>query len=290
MSKSNKEWAWRIGFDVICLLIVSVPILVFFLAGQPFERGFFCDDESIRHPYLSDTISNELCYFVAVSIVLFMMAIVEYFHCKHCHRDKVMTVCCCRVHPWAWAIYSMVGVFAFGAACSQLATDIGKYSIGRLRPHFISVCQPDFSALDCDGPGGASNYITSFVCQGDDKHAIREARLSFPSGHASFSFYTMVYLALYLQARLTWRATKLLRPFLQFVCLMLAWFTALSRVSDYKHHPTDVLGGAILGTLVALVVGVYVSDMFRKRCAAADVLPVSRQNTVNSPERTEMEP
>ena len=59
---------------------------------------------------------------------------------------------------------------------------------------------------------------------------------------------------LYLQARLTWRATKLLRPFLQFVCLMLCWYTALSRVSDYKHHPTDVLAGALLGAVVAVLV------------------------------------
>ena len=54
------------------------------------------------------------------------MSIVEYFHCKHCHRQKTMEVCRLKVHPWFWAIYQMVGVFAFGAACSQLATDIGE--------------------------------------------------------------------------------------------------------------------------------------------------------------------
>ena len=33
-----------------------------------------------------------------------------------------------------------------------------------------------------------------------------------------------------------------------------AWFCALTRVSDYKHHPTDVLAGAVLGTILALTV------------------------------------
>lgn len=33
----------------------------------------------------------------------------------------------------------------------------------------------------------------------------------------------------------------------------MAWFTALSRVSNYKHHWSDVLAGATLGTVVAVV-------------------------------------
>ena len=36
-------------------------------------------------------------------------------------------------------IYKYIGLFLFGAACCQLATDIAKLSIGRLRPHFITV-------------------------------------------------------------------------------------------------------------------------------------------------------
>ncbi|XP_037070512.1 putative phosphatidate phosphatase isoform X1 [Pollicipes pollicipes] len=278
MPKSNKEWAWRITFDVACLLIVFGAIGLCSKAPLP-KAGFFCDDASINYPFHEkDTVTDASLYVVGAILPIILMSIVEYFHCKHCHRQKTMQVCCLRVHPWFWAIYSMVGVFAFGAACSQLATDIGKYTIGRLRPHFITVCQPDFNKINCSGHA----FIEDFECLGDNVKAIREARLSFPSGHASFSFYTMVYLALYLQARLTWRATKLLRPFLQFICVMLCWYTALSRVSDYKHHPTDVLGGAVLGTVVAVVVAVYVSGMFKKRCAAADVQPPSRQNTIDN--------
>jgi hypothetical protein len=39
-------------------------------------------------------------------------------------------------------------------------------------------------------------------CTGKDFAKIKEARLSFPSGHASFSTYTMLFLVLYLEARL----------------------------------------------------------------------------------------
>jgi len=55
---------------------------------------------------------------------------------------------------------------------------------------------------------------------------------------------------LYLQARLSVRV-RLVRPTLQFGCFMIAFYTALSRVSDYKHHWSDVLFGSLLGTTVA---------------------------------------
>lgn len=44
-----------------------------------------------------------------------------------------------EVPMWFKNSYHQIGVFVFGAACSQLTTDIGKYSIGRLRPHFYTV-------------------------------------------------------------------------------------------------------------------------------------------------------
>lgn len=43
------------------------------------------------------------------------------------------------VPTWITNAYRQIGVFAFGAALNTLTTDIAKYSIGRLRPHFFSV-------------------------------------------------------------------------------------------------------------------------------------------------------
>lgn len=55
----------------------------------------------------------------------------------------------------------------------------------------------------------------------------------------------------YLQARFTWKGSKLLRHLLQAVVIYAAVYVGLSRISDYKHHWSDVLMGAILGTLLA---------------------------------------
>ena len=60
------------------------------------------------------------------------------------------------------------------------------------------------------------------------EHLIRESRLSFPSGHASFSFYCAVYTILYLESRVVWPLYRpLLRPILEFVYLALAWACSL---------------------------------------------------------------
>jgi len=48
--------------------------------------------------------------------------------------------------------------------------------------------------------------------------------------------------------------SKLLRHFLQYACFMMAVGTALSRISDYKHHWSDVLVGSLQGALVAVLV------------------------------------
>lgn len=45
---------------------------------------------------------------------------------------------------------------------------------------------------------------------------------------------------------------------------MMTWFTCLSRISDYKHHWSDVLAGALLGVTCALIVANFVSDLFKK--------------------------
>ncbi len=84
-----------------------------------------------------------------------------------------------------------------------------------------------------------------------------QARLSFPSGHASFCTQAMVFLALYLQARLasSFRSRCHLRPtylvpLAQSAALAFAAYVCVTRINDHKHHPADVLAGAALGALV----------------------------------------
>ena len=51
-----------------------------------------------------------------------------------------------------------------------------------------------------------------------------------------------------------WSGSQLLRPLVQALLTYMALYTCLSRVSDYKHHWSDVLAGAIIGVGTAALV------------------------------------
>uniref|UniRef100_A0A0K8TTU9 Putative lipid phosphate phosphatase n=1 Tax=Tabanus bromius TaxID=304241 RepID=A0A0K8TTU9_TABBR len=275
----NRKIFIKVGIDILILMCVGFPILFFYLWGDPYKRGFYCDDESLRHPFKESTVRNWMLYIVGLALPIFVMIITEIVRANihktsTRHRYRLFSF---DVPSWAVEAYKQIGVFGFGAACSQLTTDIAKYSIGRLRPHFYSVCEPIMKdGSNCSNPINFGKYIEDFQCIGTNSspRMLKEMRLSFPSGHSSFSAYTMVYCAIYLHARMKWRGSKLAKHFLQFFLVMLAWYTALSRVSDYKHHWSDVLSGSLLGTVCAVTVANCVADLFNTK--AQSVLPLAR--------------
>ncbi|KAG7209722.1 hypothetical protein KM043_011356 [Ampulex compressa] len=264
MDRSSKLILRKLIIDFVCLFVVSMAVLMFFLLGKPYRRGFFCHDESLYHPFRPSTVTSAMLYVTGLFLPICTMIIGEYLYTRYSKEDNSRMLFGYNIPSWMWAAYEKVGVFGFGAACTVLITDIAKYTIGRLRPHFMTLCNPN---IDCSLPHNQHIYILNFTCMAKDVSTklLKEVRLSFPSGHSSFSAYTMVYLAIYLQLRMTWKGSKLLKHVLQLTCLMMAWFTAMSRVSDYKHHWSDVLAGSTLGTVVALIVASCVADIFKER-------------------------
>lgn len=47
---------------------VGFLILVFYLWGSPYKRGFFCDDESLKHPYKDSTVTNVMLYIIGLGV------------------------------------------------------------------------------------------------------------------------------------------------------------------------------------------------------------------------------
>jgi len=81
-----------------------------------------------------------------------------------------------------------------------------------------------------------------------------DGRQSFPSGHSSISFAAMVYLSLYASAKLglySKHGGHLWKFLLTGAPIVVASLVAISRTRDYRHHFSDVLAGAILGTALA---------------------------------------
>ncbi|XP_069078214.1 phospholipid phosphatase 1 isoform X1 [Pleurodeles waltl] len=241
--------------DVVCLVLAGLPLGVLNLAKiKPYQRGFFCNDDSIQYLFHPSTITSTVLYTVGFTLPILSIILGETLSVYY---NRLHSNAFVRNHYVA-TIYKAIGTFIFGAAASQSLTDIAKYTIGRLRPHFLDVCKPDWTTINC-----SDGYIENFVCLGD-KVKVNEARLSFYSGHSSFSMYCMLFLALYLQSRMKGDWARLLRPTIQFALVASSIYVGLSRVSDYKHHWSDVLTGLLQGAAMAILIVVYVSDFFKE--------------------------
>ncbi|MED6263028.1 hypothetical protein CHARACLAT_000167 [Characodon lateralis] len=255
-----------VALDVICLLVASIPFFACELSAvTPYERGFFCGDDTITYPYLGrEAIPDTLLIPGGIAITGLTIALGE---CYRVRFRGVLSRAFVR-NRYVSCLYKELGSFLFGCCVGQSLTNMAKLSVGRLRPSFLSVCNITYASIKCT-PG---SYVSQVICNQPNSKMMEEERKSFFSGHASFAMYTMLYLAFYLQARLSWRGARLLRPLVQFLLVMLAFYTGLSRISDYRHHPTDVLTGFIQGGLTAYWVAFHISSMF-KPCAHPDLSP-----------------
>lgn len=242
-----------VALDVLCVLLAGLPFAILTSRHTPFQRGVFCNDESIKYPYREDTIPYALLGGIIIPFSIIVMIVGESLSVRFNTLQSNSFV----GNHYIASIYKAIGAFLFGAAASQSLTDIAKYSVGRLRPHFLAVCDLDWSKVNC-----SDGYIENYICRGNAEK-VREGRLSFYSGHSSFSMYCVLFTALYLQARMKGNWARLLRPTLQFGLVALSIYVGLSRVSDYKHHWSDVTVGFIQGAVVAILVVVYVSDFFK---------------------------
>ena len=67
-----------------------------------------------------------------------------------------------------------IGVFGFGAAATVLITDVAKYTIGRLRPHFVTLCAPN---VNCNLPENQHRYIENYSCTSNiSRRLLKEIR------------------------------------------------------------------------------------------------------------------
>ena len=80
---------------------------------------------------------------------------------------------------------------------------------------------------------------------------MKEARLSFVSGHSSISFYRAMFLIIFMKEYIN---KKLWRTMLQFTHIILAHWISITRINDYMHHPEDVIMGSIIGIACAYII------------------------------------
>lgn len=261
---------------VINGLMLSLLVIVTFLLRSNTlklnsEQGFYCGDQSLRYPIRPQTVSTKVLILSSFLGSLFLFSLLEYLNVR-IKKYPSMTSMALKAKPWSSSfnktllLPSWIGpsfrsllLCFIGSMANSILTDIGKKVIGWPRPNFMALCQPNVTCV-----AGSLEFITQFTCLNAKEKD--DLFMSFPSAHASFAAFMAFYLVLYIHERFkhfNYATRSITAPFLQIFLLAIYWWSALTRVSDFVHHPTDVLAGLLLGTLVAFWTWPHMVDMLQ---------------------------
>ncbi|XP_074594916.1 putative phosphatidate phosphatase [Brevipalpus obovatus] len=243
------------GNKIIAVFLKIAVLLIIFWSGlhlifvEPFDRGFFCDDESIKLPFKPhETLKFFDALYIILLLPILLVILSELFYYFVSFQRLPF-----EEYIW-WTTTVKVLSTWFLATSIQLVIETStKMMAGRLRPIFIDVCRPNVS---CDNPRNFGRYVTNFYCTNEEpQHDLIDLRRSFPSGHASETMLSMAFLIIYLHKRYNSKESiRYLIICAQLILFLLAIFVGVSRVQDHKHHWSDVIGGFIIGIVVAFIV------------------------------------
>ena len=131
------------------------------------------------------------------------------------------------------------------------------------------MCSPNWNDIDC-GTKDDPKFITSYECSGGDPVLIsklskefgktedelaatfkRHAHTSFFSGHASLIWSSAIFVYLYLKVRILSHTPKTMimiaAKLIQVMSVGIAIWVSYTRITDFWHHPSDVLAGSLVG-------------------------------------------
>ncbi|KAI8880613.1 acid phosphatase/Vanadium-dependent haloperoxidase [Backusella circina FSU 941] len=214
-------------------ILVAIMLAVFFAIDtiHPFHREFSITDTTLMHLYATqESVPVWLLAVIAVVIPILIIASISLGYRR----------------SWYDFHSGLLGL-ALALSLTCMMTDVIKITVGRPRPDMFDRCKPPPGIVD--PPLRLLNYT---ICtEPFDTYEFKDGFKSFPSGHSSFSFAGLGYLAFFLAGKMhmfdggghTYKSFIFSIPFLG------ALLIAISRVRDYRHHWQDVFIGGIIGVV-----------------------------------------
>ncbi|KAI8865516.1 PAP2-domain-containing protein, partial [Ramicandelaber brevisporus] len=225
----------RLLIDWVCIAVAIVGGACISLIESA-HRSFSLADAAIQNPFHGDTVPMWIVYTLAYVLPIAHIVVASKLWLVELHE-------------------SLIG-FGLASALTVLFTNALKL-VGRLRPDFLATCVPDPSVVEAMRRNSTvlTDVVGWNICTQPDLKALSNGGKSFPSGHSSYMFVGMTYLALHLARELHTRGgSNVLRLFCVIVLpLFCAMLVAVSRVIDYRHHWSDALVGSLLGMASAYI-------------------------------------
>jgi phosphatidate phosphatase len=171
---SSKTLLSRILLELVTITILGYPMLhiYVFLRGnlEPYGRGFFCDDQNLKHPFKEEEISISECVIIWFGIVLVVLPSVEALHFAmfeykewesqmKSRKNNGCLGCFSRIPVILIELYRILGYFFIGGLGCLLTTELAKYKIGRLRPYYLTVCNINLTKDLCEDEFGYKKFV-----------------------------------------------------------------------------------------------------------------------------------
>ncbi|KKY18874.1 putative pap2 domain-containing protein [Diplodia seriata] len=232
----------------LAILIALYMLIQFFV--EPFHRMFSLDNLAIQFPHAQvERVSVSWLFVYAGGVPLAVLIVWALLFRPGSHKAHV----------------TILGFF-ISLILTSFITDVVKNAVGRPRPDLIARCKP----LAPQEKGAPAHQLVTFeICTEEDHHTLHDGWRSFPSGHSSFAFSGLGYLALFFagQCHVFRPRTDLSRVLLALAPLLAAVMIAISRCEDYRHDVYDVTIGSSLGMGVAwFTYRRYYPALRNKRC------------------------
>ncbi|CCC12559.1 hypothetical protein SMACR_12097 [Sordaria macrospora] len=247
----SRWWMRSYTSDWVAFSLLLVGYIFIAAFVEPFHRLFTINDIRISFPHAEvERVPVSHLFAYALFLPLFLLLLTNYL----LHSPR-------HIHH-----LSLLG-FLTSIILTTFLTDLIKNMVGRPRPDLIARCQPL--------PDTPPNKLVGVeICTQTDHHTLHDGWRSFPSGHSSFAFAGLGYLALFWCGQFRAFSTSsssspgggssgimdgmekvlvkrdLLKALLCLSPLLGALMIAISRCMDYRHDVEDVCVGSLMGWVI----------------------------------------
>ncbi|GAM86168.1 hypothetical protein ANO11243_041790 [Dothideomycetidae sp. 11243] len=202
-------WKLVFAYGIDWLLIVAVAAVGGGLSYiSPYKRTFSLADLAISYPYRNSAISTSVLVVLSLIIPAVVIVLVAGVFCPSLASRSSLP----GRKFWGrkiWEINAGLMGLALSYVMALLLTQMVKNLFGKPRPDLLARCMPDLANITAYVVGGDGRDVAQTwsmvdvdICTNTDKSVLDDGFRSFFSGHSSSAFSGLLYLSLWLAAKL----------------------------------------------------------------------------------------
>lgn len=203
-----RNWKLTLSYTfdwIVIIVIAAVGAVLNYI--RPYHRLFSVLDLNISFPIESELSIVTVGIVAGIAPAVIILLIVALFvpGPKTSHGLKQSE----RFKWKAWELERGWAGLALALATAFFITQGSKQLFGKPRPNMLARCQPDLSNIESHVVAGYGSrfspewtLVDISICTTTDRSSLDDGFRSFPSGHSSFSWAGLLYLTLFLCAKL----------------------------------------------------------------------------------------